>query len=362
MIIKIIKMSKRKKNLHDIYIYTLKERGVDKIRYIGKTNNIKRRLREHLIESVKLNKSHKHKWINSVLENSGEIEINIIEVVDYDNWEEKEVYWINKIGISNLTNYIIGGGGGRPVVDYISYNNAKKWILDNKKYIDRKYKWDYFCKESQFPDFLPKCPEKVYKQEWVGYGDFLGTGKKSNKAISENFLDFKSSKKIVSKFNINNQKEWIVFCASGKKPKNIPSNPQKIYKKEWSGYKNWLSSEKFSNKNKLTYEEAKKNVHSLGLNTHKEWVEYFKNNSLDKIPFNPQRTYKENWEGWNMWLGSKNKYMDYEKAKNISQKINLKNRDEWFEYYDKNDLEGIPKHPQSVYSDKWINWKDWLGK
>jgi len=362
MIIKIIKMSKQKINLHEIFIYGLKENGLKEIKYIGKTNNTKRRLREHIIESKKINKSYKHKWINSVIKKGGYIEIEIVENVHSNNWEEREIYWINELGISNLTNYIIGGGGGRPSINYLSYENARIWILENKKGIDRKYKWDLFCKKDTFPSFLPKCPEKVYKKEWMGYGDWLGTGRKSNKTISNNFLDFESSKKIVSKININTRKEWDKICLSKNKPLNIPSNPQKFYKKEWNGWKDWLSSKRFSENNRLTYENAKKIVNSLKLNTHKEWVEYCKKNNLEKIPFNPQRTYKEEWEGWNVWLGPKNKYLDFFKAKKIASKLKLKNRKEWFEYFDNNSLQKIPKHPQSVYSDKWISWKNWLGK
>lgn len=362
MNIKIIKMSKSKTNLHDVYIYGLKESGCDKIKYIGKTNNLKRRLREHIIESIKINKYHKHRWINSVINNGGKIEIEVLEVVDKTNWEDKEIYWINKIGISNLTNHIIGGGGGRPVINYLKYDDAVEWISLNLKDIKTKRKWDLFCKTEDFPKFLPKCPEKVYKNDWGGYGNWLGTKKYSNTKISNNFLDFESSKKIVSKLNFNTQKDWSIYCKSGERPINIPSNPQKTYKKDWSGWKDWLSSNVFSEKNKLTYKEAKKFVHTLELNNHKEWVNYCKNNSLDKIPSNPERTYKNEWTSWKDWLGSKSKYIDYEKAKNISQKLNLKSREEWFNYYDENKLMNIPKNPQSVYFDKWVSWKEWLGK
>jgi hypothetical protein len=41
---------------------------------------------------------------------------------------------------------------------------------------------------------------------------------------------------------LRNIKDWYRFCSGGKKPKNIPSVPQNIYK-EWKGYKNWLGRE-----------------------------------------------------------------------------------------------------------------------
>ena len=55
-----------------IFIYGLYEIGKENIRYVGKTNNIKKRLSEHINDSKRNNKTHKQNWIRSIL-NRGEI-------------------------------------------------------------------------------------------------------------------------------------------------------------------------------------------------------------------------------------------------------------------------------------------------
>jgi hypothetical protein len=35
--------------------------------------------------------------------------------------------------------------------------------------------------------------------------------------------------------------DWVAYCKSGKKPNDIPSNPQKTYDKSgWAGMSDWL--------------------------------------------------------------------------------------------------------------------------
>ena len=353
-------MEQRSNNLQKVFIYSLKEKGTDIIKYIGKTNDLERRLSEHILES-KNKKTHKSNWINSVLKRNGVIEITKIEEVFLFDWKKREKYWIKKIGLKNLTNHLNGGEGGREKKDFLSYEESKKWIKNNKK-ITRKSEWDIFCKENTFPCFLPKCPEKTYLKEWKGYGDWLCTKRDSNKKISENFICFDNAKKIIAKLKFKDQKDWGIFCLSKKRPNNIPSCPQRIYKTKWKGWADWLGNKRFSTKNKLCYDDAKKIVHRLKIKNHVEWNDYYKNNKIYQIPYNPKNVYKKEWKGWTDWLGKENRYIDFESAKLIAKKLNLKRKKDWFDNYEKNNLFMIPKHPQVVYSKNWINWYDWLGK
>ena len=109
------------------YIYGLYEVGKeDEIRYVGKTFNLKDRLRCH----IKRNKNNKQKtdWINSVIKNGGEIKMKILEEC-LDNWSEREIYWVNNYGLDNLTNILSGGQSGKYYK--ITYCEFKKWVKDN---------------------------------------------------------------------------------------------------------------------------------------------------------------------------------------------------------------------------------------
>ncbi|MFA7219227.1 MAG: LAGLIDADG family homing endonuclease [Synergistaceae bacterium] len=57
------------------------------------------------------------------------------------------------------------------------------------------------------------------------------------------FLEFKEAKCRVQLEGLKNWKEWVNYCASGNKPNNIPSNPDKTYKKNgWNGWAEWLGT------------------------------------------------------------------------------------------------------------------------
>ena len=50
----------------NVFIYTLSDPITNDVRYIGKTNDVKFRFNDHIKKS-KNNKTHKDKWISSLL-------------------------------------------------------------------------------------------------------------------------------------------------------------------------------------------------------------------------------------------------------------------------------------------------------
>lgn len=81
-------------------------------RYVGKTiKTLETRLKNHLATTKKY-KSYKNNWINKVGKN--QIEINLIEICDNINSNEREIYWISyfKYLGFKLTNCTDGGDGG----------------------------------------------------------------------------------------------------------------------------------------------------------------------------------------------------------------------------------------------------------
>jgi hypothetical protein len=91
---------------------------------------------EH-ISSSKHKKTYKDKWIQSLIEKGKKIDIITIEIVNENNWEEQERYWINFYKNKNykLTNLQSGGqfgpiGGGK-IKYFITYEECKIWINNN---------------------------------------------------------------------------------------------------------------------------------------------------------------------------------------------------------------------------------------
>jgi hypothetical protein len=116
------------------YIYALMDG--DDIRYIGKSDNPNKRLNEHINYGYN-KKSYKHNWVRKMLSENKEIKIKILEVVPYNIWGEREIYWINKHSSSKLTNKTIGGEGKNYPESLIKNKNLK--ITSKTHKILKKY-------------------------------------------------------------------------------------------------------------------------------------------------------------------------------------------------------------------------------
>jgi hypothetical protein len=97
-------------------------------------------------------------------------------------------------------------------------------------------------KNNKLPSGLPKYPSKnSYGKDWISVGDFIGTGRIADQF--KNFVSFKKAKEIIKKIKIKNSFEYNLMSKSGKRPLEIPSNPQKEYQnKGWKGWPDFLGT------------------------------------------------------------------------------------------------------------------------
>ena len=107
------------------FIYTLMD-GV-KIKYIGKSNDPHKRFIYHT-RYEKNNKNYKQYWVDKMKRNNKEISLKILEVVPYEIWQEREIFWIAKYGLKNLVNHRIGGNGseGQKSINFIKRDKNLK--------------------------------------------------------------------------------------------------------------------------------------------------------------------------------------------------------------------------------------------
>jgi hypothetical protein len=82
--------------------------------------------------------------------------------------------------------------------------------------------WREYCKSGNKPNYVPSNPNKIYKNEFKGVGDWLGNEWRS----------FEEARHFVRKLGLKNHKEWFEYCKSGDKPDDIPVKP-------WNSYKEW---------------------------------------------------------------------------------------------------------------------------
>jgi len=157
--------------------------------------------------------------------------------------------------------------------------------------------WRNLYKSKKLPNELPYNPERTYKNKgWKGWGDFLGTGNVHPR--NKKFIDYFSAKKLVKQMGIKSGKEYRKFCKSGKVQKNLPTNPNMIYKKNWNGWGDFLGTGTISvnilTTSWLDYQNAMKFVRSLKLASQTQWREYCKSGRKPQdIPSQPNRVYKK---------------------------------------------------------------------
>lgn len=112
------------------FIYCLVDPFTKEIRYVGKSNQPKIRLRRHIRNAKEGQKSHKSNWIRTLLDKKSKPILKFLEEVNQLDWEEKERFWIRKLRDAgfDLTNTCIGGLGG-----YIGEDGSKNRTITRLK-------------------------------------------------------------------------------------------------------------------------------------------------------------------------------------------------------------------------------------
>ena len=129
-------IDKNRPNRDRVFIYTLSHPITNEIRYIGKTEqSLYNRYCEHV--SLKNSRNnlnyHSKNWIKSLLRNNLKPKIELLDIVNKDNWENEEIFYISyfKYLGFNLTNHQKGGGKG---------NLGLNWKISEEKIKNRIYK------------------------------------------------------------------------------------------------------------------------------------------------------------------------------------------------------------------------------
>ena len=94
------------------FIYTLTDPITNKIRYVGKTNNLKARYKEHMNSGHGVG-THKRNWIDSLKKQGLKPIMEVIDEVSIDEWQFWEHWWyLNLISWGfDMVNHTSGGDG-----------------------------------------------------------------------------------------------------------------------------------------------------------------------------------------------------------------------------------------------------------
>jgi hypothetical protein len=258
------------------------------------------------------------------------------------------------------------GTGNVYSIDWRPFKKARRFVhsLGLKSGGD----WRDFC--NRRPSDIPSNPQLAYAQSgWSGWGDWLGTGSHRG-----GWQPFKKARAFVRRLGFRSHMEWREYCGSGRKPKDVPSNPDRVYAQTgWISWGDWLGTGSVATRLRkhLSFAKARAFVRRLDLNSFAEWREYCKSGTKPKsIPAQPDRTYADaGWSGWGDWLGTKTvatrlrKHRSFTEARTFVRSLGLKSQKGWREYIkSRTKPVDIPRAPDHVYAGAgWVGYGDWLG-
>jgi len=236
---------------------------------------------------------------------------------------------------------------------FLTFDEARLFV--HKLNLQNEKDWKLYCISGQKPDNIPLNPKKEYKFEWKSWDNWLGTKERS-------YLPFDECKKFVAQLNLENEKEWRLYCKSGKLPGNIPINPKNVFSR-WNDYDDWLG---ILTREYLSFNEAKKSVSTLNFEYVNEWKEYCLSGQKPKnIPAKPDVVYEKEWIDWDDWFGVfEREYLSYQEQKKFVSTLNLESSSEWTEYAKSGQKpKNIPAKPFQYFGKKGylFDFYDWIG-
>ena len=280
-----------------VYIYGLCSSENGTIRYVGKTrNNLKNRLNEHKYDALtKKRKNHKCNWIRKIYREGFELQIVLIEEVNENNWEDREIFWISYYREhSNAVNQLDGGnngGIGGKVYPY-SYEETKELLkstgVDFKSYAHYKK----YVKEKGLRKMFPLCPKKVFLErgEWVSWGDFFSNNYISEKEMTDKYLPYNELKNEVINLGVKSRSEYRKIA---RERETFPIYPDVSYKGR--GWENWYEFLGLKKCIKCSYDTFCRyiSLYFGKLPPMKRYNRLLTNKVLsNRLPYHPERTYK----------------------------------------------------------------------
>ena len=119
-------------------------------------------------------------------------------------------------------------------------DKAKEYVF--KLNLNNEHEWRKYLNTNKIPENIPKYPDSYYRIK-ENHGQ-------DGEIFRKNYLDYLSARKFVHSLKLKNSIEWIKYCASGKRPKNIPftSEMYKDHKDYKPGMADWIGTENIAAK------------------------------------------------------------------------------------------------------------------
>jgi hypothetical protein len=208
-------------------------------------------------------------------------------------------------GWSGMGDWLGTGRIASHLREYLSFRKARAFARSLN--LKSETEWRAYTKSSKKRDDIPANPSQTYaKDGWSGMGDWLGTRRIAPR--DHQYRPFKEARAFARSLNLKSGTEWRTYTQSGKKPDNVPTNPNRTYAEDgWAGMGDWLGTGTIAPhlREYRSFKKARAFARSLNLKSETEWREYCKSGKRPSyIPSNPDKTYaNDGWAGMSDWLG-----------------------------------------------------------
>lgn len=140
---------------------------------------------------------------------------------------------------------------GRPRVN-LEFHEARELVRnENISSVAQYRKWW----QLNTPAKIPKRPDRAYKNEWAGWNDFLGSNNPFP-CVKRKFRPFREARSFVQQLGLKNKAEWWEYAKSSRKPSDIPSRPDLIYRNDWFTWKDFIGADVASVKRNIEEADA----------------------------------------------------------------------------------------------------------
>ena len=182
----------------------------------------------------------------------------------------------------------------------MSYEAAREFATSLK--LNSYNEWRTFVKLNDIPENIPKDPSSHYKNKmgFFDIKDFLGYSEiKTNK--SRDYLSYQKAKEKLKPLKLNSGKEYRDKLKNKLLDKNeFPYHPDRIYKNNgWTSMDDFLSKIRYKD-----FESVKAYAKRLKIQSGDKWREHFFTHKVPAdIPKTVQKVFKKEWKGWTDFLG-----------------------------------------------------------
>jgi hypothetical protein len=191
---------------------------------------------------------------------------------------------------------------------------------------------------------LPFNPSSTYKTEWQSWSSFFG------KCFKRPYSTMQEASVAAMALDIATYSEYQVKRYLNPR---LPSNPSNTYKAEWQDWVPFLLP-----KICKTLRDVKFSVKVLGVMNSHDYRE--KRKSYPVLPAKPERKFESEWVDWHDTCDIPKPY-SYDESVSLIAQERLTSKREYIDYIIKSGDPRLPRTPDQVYKEQWINWYAYLG-